>query len=330
MLNNQPWNDIQMHPSPKKTFITGINGFVGNFLSEHLKGNGFSVAGLDRWPACDIPGVTYFEGDLLDTAVLAEFLNTVKPDQVFHCAAISVPSDADHSPRHSLDVNIMGTASLLDAVRQSCPSARTLVVGSAKQYGAHAFDGPVAETAPCQPTDFYGLSKYAAECIGMQYVKQFGMDVRFTRSFNHTGPGQSPRFVCSDWARQVASIEAGKSDPVMLVGDCEPAIDFTDVRDVVKAYALILEKGTRGEVYNVCRGTAITLRDLLALLTGKSSKRIIVEQDPARLKSHTTGKKIVGDHTRLSRETGWTPEIPIEKTIGDLYECWLSQIRADV
>jgi GDP-4-dehydro-6-deoxy-D-mannose reductase len=320
---------MAMPSSSNKAFITGITGFVGNFLSEHLKGNGFSVAGLDRWPACDIPGVTYFEGDLLDTAVLAEFLHTVKPDRVFHCAAISVPSDADHSPRHSLDVNIMGTASLLDAVRQSCPSARTLVVGSTKQYGAHVFDGPVAETTRCLPTDFYGLSKYAAECIGMQYVKQFGMDVRFSRSFNHTGPGQSPRFVCSDWARQAASIEAGKADPVMRVGDCEPAIDFTDVRDVVKAYALILEKGRRGEAYNVCSGTAIALKDLLALIIGKASKQITVEQDTARLKSHTIGIKTVGDHTKLTRETGWAPEIPMEKTIGDLYEYWLSQIRAD-
>ena len=315
---------------PKKVFITGITGFVGKFLSEHLKANGFSVAGLDRWPACDIPDVTYFEGDLLDTAVLAELLHTVKPDRIFHCAAISVPSDADHSPRHSLDVNIMGTASLLDAVRQSCPSARTLIVGSAKQYGAHAFDAPIAEATPCLPTDFYGLSKYAAECIGMQYVRQFGMDVRFTRSFNHTGPGQSPHFVCSDWARQVAAIEAGKADPVMLVGDYEPSIDFTDVQDVVRAYVLILEKGGRGEVYNVCSGTAIALRDLLALLTEKSPKEIIIKQDTARLKSHSTGKKTIGDHAKLTRDTGWTPEILIEKTISDLYKYWLFQFRAGV
>ena len=319
-----------MPTSPKKAFITGITGFVGKYLSEHLKANGFSVAGLDRWPSCDIPDVPYFEGDLLDTAVLAELLHMVKPDWIFHLAAISVPSDADHSPRHSLDVNIMGTASLLDAVRQSCPSARALIVGTAKQYGAHAFDAPIAETTPCRPTDFYGLSKYAAECIGMQYVRQFGIDVRFTRSFNHTGPGQSPRFVCADWAGQVAAIEAGKADPVIRVGDCEPAIDFTDVRDVVRAYALILEKGNQGTVYNVCSGKAIALKDLLALITGKSSKKITIEQDPNRLKSHTSGKKTAGDHARLTRDTGWAPEIPIEKTISDLYEYCLSKSRAEI
>ncbi|MBN1131033.1 MAG: GDP-mannose 4,6-dehydratase, partial [Chitinispirillaceae bacterium] len=162
-------------PSPsKKAFITGITGFVGKFLSDHLRKTGFSVAGLDRWPTCDAPNCTYFEGDLLDTGVLSELLHTFKPDWIFHLAAVSTPSEADLSPRHALNVNIMGTASLLDAVRQSCPSARTLLVGSAKQYGAHRFDRPITEATPCRPTDFYGLSKHTAELIGIQYVNQFG------------------------------------------------------------------------------------------------------------------------------------------------------------
>lgn len=308
----------------KKAFITGSTGFVGKFLAEHLRENGWLVYGLDRWPSCDMAGITYFEGDLLDTGALAETLFSVKPDRVFHLAAVSVPSDADVSPRHSLNVNIMGTASLLDAVRQSCPSARTLVVGSVKQYGAHSYDEPIAETTPCQPTDFYGLSKQAAELIGIQYMNHFGMDIRFTRSFNHTGPGQSTRFVCSDWAKQVAAIEAGAVDPVMRVGDLEPAIDFTDVRDVVRAYALIAERGVKGEAYNVCSGRAIALRDLLALMTGKSTNSITVKQDKARLKSHTTGNKTFGDHAKLTRDTGWIPEIPIEKTLDDLYRYWQS------
>jgi GDP-4-dehydro-6-deoxy-D-mannose reductase len=321
---------MAMPSSFKKAFITGITGFVGKFLSDHLRNEGFSVAGLDRWPTCDVPNCAYFEGDLLDTGVLSELLHTVKPDRVFHLAAVSMPSEADLSPRHALNVNIMGTASLLDAVRQSCPSARTLIVGSAKQYGAHTFSKPISETTPCRPTDFYGLSKHAAECIGIQYVNQFGMDIRFTRSFNHTGPGQSPRFVCSDWVKQVAAIDLGEADPVIHVGDLTPAIDFTDVRDVVRAYALIMEKGSKGEVYNICRGTAIALRDLLAVVTGKTAKKIAIEQDRARLKSHATGKKTYGDHAKITGATGWVPGISIEQTIDDLYHYWLSPSKTSV
>jgi GDP-4-dehydro-6-deoxy-D-mannose reductase len=326
MLNTYPWNEMPMTPPTKKAFITGINGFVGRFLFEHLKANGWSVYGLDRWPTCEWPEVTYIEGDLLDTASLAEVLLTVKPAWVFHLAAVSVPTDADLSPRHALDVNIMGTASLLDAVRQSCPLARTLIIGSSKQYGAHAGDKPIAETMSCRPTDFYGLSKYSAECIGIQYVNQYGMDVRFTRSFNHTGPGQSPRFVCSDWAKQAAAIERGAAEPVIHVGNPGHAIDFTDVRDVVRAYTLILEKGVKGEVYNVCSGKAVALRDILSQIICLSGKKITIEQDTSKLKTNSTGLKIIGDPAKLTRETGWVPGIPIEKTLDDLYRYWLSQL----
>jgi GDP-4-dehydro-6-deoxy-D-mannose reductase len=314
-----------MTASPKKAFITGISGFVGKFLTEHLQKIGLSVAGMDRWPRCDIPHITYHEADLLDTGALADLLHTIKPDWVFHLAAISVTADADHSPRNALNINIMGTASVLDALRQSCPSARTLLVGSSKQYGAHEFDSPIPETTPCRPTDFYGLSKYAAECIGLQYIWQFNLDIRFARAFNHTGPGQSLQFVCSDWAKQVAAIDADKAEPVMRVGDLDPAIDFTDVRDVVRAYSLILEKGKKGEAYNVCRGEALALKDLLALVIGKTQKKITITQDQARLKSHSNNKKTIGDHAKITAETGWMPEIPIEKTIEEVYGYWRGQ-----
>jgi GDP-4-dehydro-6-deoxy-D-mannose reductase len=319
-------------PSSKKAFITGITGFVGRYLAEYLNAQGFKVSGIDRWPTCDVPKISYFEGDILGTAALAQLFSSIRPDRIFHLAGVSFPSDADKSPRQALDINIMGAASILDAAHQACPSSRILLVGSSKQYSDAAVADVISEETPCQPTSFYGISKYAAELIGMQYTRQHGMDIRFTRSFNHTGPGQSERFVCADWAKQAAQIELGKAEAHeacgarIRVGDISPAIDFADVRDVVRAYALILEKGTKGEVYNVCSGKAVSLQELLAAIIAKSGKKIAIERDSARLKMHKTGRKTVGDRSKLSRATGWEPEIPLSKTIDDLYRYWLSSL----
>jgi GDP-4-dehydro-6-deoxy-D-mannose reductase len=315
-------------PASKNIFITGINGFVGKYLSEYLKEQGWRVSGMDRWPTCSYPGVSYFEGDILDTAALVQLLFTIRPQRIIHLAGISFPADADSSPRNALDVNIMGAASVLDAARQACPSSRILLVGSSKQYSDAVVSDAIAEETLCRPTSFYGISKYMAELIGLQYVRQYGLDVRCTRSFNHTGPGQPPRFVCSDWAKQVAEIALGKAEPLIRVGDISPAIDFSDVRDVVRAYYGIIEKGAAGQVYNVCSGRVLPLQELLAIITAKSGKKITVEQDQARLRMHKTSIKTIGDHSKLTRATGWEPEIPIEKTLDDLYRYWLSALTA--
>jgi GDP-4-dehydro-6-deoxy-D-mannose reductase len=310
-------------PSSKKAFITGVAGFVGKYLALHLRERGYTVYGTDRWPACDCSGVDYHEGDILDTAALAQLFLSIRPDLIFHLAGVSFPSDADKSPQFALDINVMGAVSVLDAAFQSCASSKILLVGSSKQYGDTGAQTPIPETAPCTPTSFYGVSKYAAELIGMQYVRQHGMDVRFTRSFNHTGPGQSERFVCSDWAKQVVAIERGQAEPVIRVGDTGPAIDLTDVRDVVRAYLLILEKGAKGEAYNVCSGKAVPLREVLTAMTARSGKKITIEQDPSRIKKHVIAAKAFGDRSKLSRAAGWDPEIPLSKTIDDLYRFWL-------
>ena len=200
-------------------------------------------------------------------------------------------------------------------MRQACPAARVLLVGSSKQYGAAA--GPVAirETARCLPeNELYGVSKQAVEMIGARYAAQFAMDVCFTRSFNHTGPGQSPHFVCSDWAQQAAKIELGRAEPVIRVGDVDQQIDFCDVADVVRAYHCILEKGCPGRVYNVCSGKATALRSLLDAIIAKSTKKISIVEDPARLHGRQGRRTTVGDHSLLTADTGWSPEIYLEKT----------------
>jgi GDP-4-dehydro-6-deoxy-D-mannose reductase len=313
-------------PPCKKAFITGVAGFVGGYLAAHLNERGYRVYGIDRLPECGVRDIDYHQGEILDTAAMTRLFAAIRPDLLLHLAAVSLPSDADKSPQYALNSNIMGTASILDAALQSCASSRILLVGSSKQYG-DAFAGhAVSEETPCAPTCFYGVSKYAAELIGGQYARQHGMDVRCTRSFNHTGPGQSERFVCSDWTKQAAAIELGRAEATISVGDTRPAIDITDVRDVVRAYLLILEKGKAGEVYNVCSGTAVPLKELLAAIAAKASRKITIEQDSDRIRKHSTAQKTVGDRSKLTRTTGWSPEIPLTGTIDDLYRFWLSEL----
>jgi GDP-4-dehydro-6-deoxy-D-mannose reductase len=309
--------------SPRCAFITGINGFVGGYLAGHLASQGWAVAGMDRQPQSVGVACEYFKADILNTAELVSILGKCRPERIFHLAAVSMPSAVDQSPRQALEVNIMGTVSLLDAVRASGASGPILLVGSSKQYGAAGGGAPIAEEIPCLPADLYGISKQAGEMIGFRYAGQFGMDIRFVRSFNHTGPGQPPAFVCSDWARQVAAIELGMAEPVIRVGDLTQAVDFCHVADVVRAYTLILDKGKSGTVYNVCSGRAIFLRDMLSLFMAKSSRPISVAEDPSRMRGQNRDATVVGDPARISRDTGWKPVVPIEKTVEELFRYWL-------
>jgi GDP-4-dehydro-6-deoxy-D-mannose reductase len=308
-----------------KSLITGVTGFVGQYLSELLRSEGHVVFGLDRWSSCPYPDITYVQADVLDTPALTGIIADLHPDSLFHLAAVSDPSEADASPRHALEINMMGAVSVLDAVRKGAPSARVLMVGSSKEYNDSINSEAVAETMPPDPTNFYGISKYASELIGRQYARQYGLWVVSSRSFNHTGPGQPPRFVCSDWARQVAEISKGKIPAEINVGDTGVMVDFTDVRDVVRAYLHMVEHGTTGEVYNVCSGRGTALDFILTYLIDKSTVPIAVKRAENKLKAHRTNKKMIGDNSKLHACTGWTPVIPIEKTLDDLYQWWMKK-----
>ncbi|NLE00173.1 MAG: NAD-dependent epimerase/dehydratase family protein [Fibrobacter sp.] len=311
----------------RKTLITGVTGFVGKWLSNALRIGGFEVHGLDRWNNCPYDEVIYHQCDILDAQAMNEVISSIKPDTVFHLAAISYLPEADHSPRNSLDINIMGTVSVLDAVKQVTPSSRVLLIGSSKEYDDAIDSDCLSEATHPSPTNFYGISKYAAELIGLQYVRQYGMDIRFTRSFNHTGPGQSPRFVCSDWAKQVASIAFTDTKPLLSVGNLDPVIDFTDVRDVVNAYIKILEDGHPGEVYNVCSGNGYELRWILEYLIAKSPRTITIQTFDKKFRDHKTNNKILGDYSRLHAHTGWKPLIPFTQTLDDTFNYWENELR---
>lgn len=306
--------------------ITGINGFAGRHLRELLAKKGRRVVGLGIEQTCDLPGVQYEMVDITDCDSVAQALKRLAPEEIYHLAGVSFPAEADRTPRSALEINITGTISVIDAMKRFCVSGKLLVVGSAKEYDINA-EGLVSEESLPNPTNFYGISKYATELIGQQYCRQYGLDIRFTRSFNHTGPGQSYLFVCSDWARQAAMAECGLGPLEVRVGDCGVEIDFSDVRDVVNAYRLIMEKGKKARVYNVCSGTTRKLSEILDYLVKKSSKRIAVIQEKKKLREVKTYRRLAGDNTRLCTETGWEPVVPFEKTLDDLYEYWLREIK---
>jgi GDP-4-dehydro-6-deoxy-D-mannose reductase len=307
--------------------ITGVTGFVGKWLSDLLISQNHRVIGLDRWPEFKYRNVEYHQCDILDTSSASAIFSKVRADRIFHLAAISYLPEADLSPRHAMEVNIMGTISILDAVRQSRPEARVLLIGSSKEYNDSPGIELVNEQISPDPTNFYGISKYAGELLGRQYALQFGMHVCATRSFNHTGPGQSARFVCSDWAKQIVEIEKGiSSENSIKVGNLDAEIDFSDVRDVVQAYYDIIENGKPSQVYNVCSGRGISLKYILEYLISKSSKKIDIYKEDKKLRAHKTSAKLIGDNSKLKKETGWECRIPFEKTLDDLYEYWKSEL----
>jgi GDP-4-dehydro-6-deoxy-D-mannose reductase len=310
----------------RKTLITGVTGFVGKWLSSSLHAEGFEVHGLDRWDNCPYENVTYHQCDILDAQSMIETISSINPDSVYHLAAISYLPEADLSPRNSLDINIMGTVSVLDAVKQNNPSCRILIVGSSKEYDDAIDSECLSEETQPNPTNFYGISKYAGEMIGKQYVRQYGMDIRFSRSFNHTGPGQSPRFVCSDWAKQVVAIIHNHAEPSLSVGNIESIIDFTDVRDVVQAYIAILERGKKGEIYNVCSGNGFELKWILEYLISKSSKPITIQSLDKKFRTHKTNNKMLGNFTKLHSHTGWKPTIQFKQTLDDTFNFWENEI----
>lgn len=306
----------------QKALITGITGFVGQWLTRHLIDNGYNVIGIDQEPDCPFNNINYRQLDILDTEKITDLLLTEKPQTLYHLAAISFVPEADHSPQHALDINIMGTVSVLDAVKRSGVDTRVLQVGSSKEYDNTCNHENLDESVKPEPTNFYGISKYASELIGLQYVRRFGIDVRFTRSFNHTGPGQSPRFVCSEWAKRVAEIALDIIPPEISAGNTKSVIDFMDVRDVVHAYNLIMEKGKTGQIYNVCSNKGTQLDWILKYLIKKTNKAVKVEYN----NSFHTDKKgtiLTGNNQKLKSHTGWKNFYSLEKTLDDLYDYWL-------
>jgi GDP-4-dehydro-6-deoxy-D-mannose reductase len=310
-----------------RILITGATGFVGGHLRRYfLAQTDWTIVGTsypDMPPSPDDPQreALHFL-DLRDAGATHALLAQSPPDYIIHLAAQSHVPTSYQDPWGTLDNNIRGQLNLLETCKALNLAPRILVIGSSEEYGrAGAGELPLTEDHPLRPENPYSVSKVAQDVMGYQYFISFGLPVIRVRPFNHVGPGQSARFVLAAFASQVAEIEVGKQSPVMRVGNLTPARDFTDVRDVVRAYHLALTHGAPGEVYNVASGTPRTIQSLVDRLVALATVHIRVEIDPERYRPADV-PIIYGSAEKLRRDAGWEPEIPFEQTIQDVLDEW--------
>ncbi len=306
-----------------KIFITGINGFVGKHLSKIYESDeivGLVRPGTDRLSDNNIKQV---EGDILDVKRISEIILDEKPDIIFHLAASTSPSESLENPIESIDNNINGQLNILEALRKNkLLDTKTLVVSTSEIYGAvDAQDLPIDELTPLRPHTPYAVSKIAQDFLGYQYFKSYGVKTIRVRPFNHVGPGQAPIFVVSAFAKQIAKIEKGQQEKIMKVGNLDAKKDFTDVRDVVVAYKLLLEKGEIGEVYNIGSGKSHSISEILEILLSFSNEKISVEKDPALVRKNEI-QDLYCDTTKIEKTTGWVAKIPLEQTLRDTLDYW--------
>lgn len=312
-----------------RLLITGITGFVGSHMAEYALAHGAEVFGSSRWRSRTEniehlrSQIKLIECDLRDLASVRGLLETAEPTHVVHLAAQSFVGASWQTPAETLSTNIISQVNLLEGIRRFTIAPRVLVVGSSEEYGFVCPDElPIRETNPLRPLSPYAVSKVAQDMMGYQYFMSYGLPIIRTRAFNHEGPRRGEVFVTSNFAKQVAEIEAGMREPTMSVGDLTPRRDFSDVRDVVRGYWLLLERGEPGEVYNLCSGRSWAIQQVLEFLLEQSRvKRIAVETDPARLRPSDV-MILEGDSSKIRKATGWEVEIPFERTLKDLLAYW--------
>jgi GDP-4-dehydro-6-deoxy-D-mannose reductase len=306
--------------------VTGAAGFAGSHLIELLAADDSEVVGWHR-PGGRVPltseRVSWEAVDLLDCAAVVDAIHRLRPAAIYHCAAAAHVGRAWDNTTGTFDVNVRGTHHLTEALHAARLSSVVLIPSSAMIY--RPAEGPIAENAPILPSNPYGLSKLAQERLALRAMED-GLDVRIARAFNHVGPRQDPSFAASGFARQIAEIEAGRRQPEIVVGNLEARREATHVRDTVRAYRTIVERGAAGCLYNVCSGRAYAIGEILEHLVARARVGVHVRVDPSRFRPNDV-PVFVGDPSRLSRELGWTPAIPLEQTLGDVLEYWRNQMR---
>jgi GDP-4-dehydro-6-deoxy-D-mannose reductase len=300
--------------------VTGGTGFAGGHLLEHLLTLHPAVAAWSHARGRSVlsgdPRITWESVDLLDGPAVRQAIARCQPSAIYHCAGFADVAATWSDPARALAVNVVGTHHVLEGVRAAGLSCPVLVTGSAMVYRMSAT--ALREDDPVVPSTPYGIIKLAQE---MRAARDSHPEVLLVRAFNHAGPRQSASYVTSSFARQIAEIEAGHAPPVLHVGNLDSERDITDVRDTVRAYQLLVDRGGRRRPYNVCSGRAYRVGDLLDALLAKARLPIAIQSDAARLRP-SDNPMILGDVSRLTAETGWRPEIPIEQTLGDLLDYW--------
>lgn len=308
--------------------VTGATGFVGGHLLPRLATQRARVFGLARPGSAAVRGCEMVEADLLDAEAVERVVATVKPERIVHLAAQSSAKDSWADPAATLKTNVLGLLHLLEGVRRAELAPRVLVVGSAEEYGAVAEAGqPIPEDAPLRPLSPYAASKVAQGYLALQYALSHGLQVVRTRTFNHTGPGRGAGFAEGSFARQIAEILAGRREPRIVVGNLDAVRDFSDVRDVVRAYTLLVEKGAAGEVYNVASGCGVRIGYVLERLVALSGVKVEIREERALLRPADI-PYLVGDFGRL-RALGWAPEIGLDRSLTDLLAYWQERTRTE-
>lgn len=310
--------------------ITGIHGFAGSHLADLLVEKGETVYGLARSPDKNLNvahlgnNIQVMRADICNSAQVRQALESVRPDAIYHLAGLSyVPTTGDSSV---FDSHYKGTQTLLESAKQLKLRAKIVWVGSSEEYGAiNKDDGPINEKFQLNPMSLYGVSKSAADLLANSFHERGELEVVRMRPFNHIGPRQDSRFVVSSFARQIAEIEAG-AEPVLKTGNLESERDFTDVRDIVRAYHAVMQRGKSGEVYNVCSGKTKTIKDVLTELIAQAKPDIRVESDADRFRPNAR-VSFLGDFSKLKTATGWYPEILLEKSLRDTLDFWRNKLR---
>ncbi len=313
--------------------ITGVSGFVGSHLAEYLLAEtDWQVAGTVLHHADYIahlrPQIAIYSVDLSQPEAVIRVVDEIRPDYIFHLAAQPAPGKSWRDPWKTLETNIRMQLNILEALVQLKLESRVLIVGSGEEYGlVRPEQLPISEDTPLRPLNPYAVSKIAQDFLGLQYHLAYGVRVVRVRPFNHIGPRQRTGFVAPDLACQVAEIEAGLRPPVIDVGNLDVYRDFSDVRDVVRAYQLILINGELGQVYNIGSGRSRSVREMLERLIELTGMSITIRVDPQRVRPAEV-PRVEADISRLRQRTGWAPRIPFEQSLADVLDEWRAKVRA--
>lgn len=311
-----------------KALIIGAAGFVGSYLIHHLKNdlNWEVLATKMPQETIGIDDIAIYDLDILDKESIQRLLRDLRPDAILHLAAQSSVGVSWKNPDLTIDVNIKGSIHVLDSIRTLDYVPRVLLIGSGEEYG-HILptETPISEDTVLRPGNIYAATKACQNMLGKIYADAYQMDIVSVRAFNHIGPNQTPIFVVADFCKQVAEIEAGLIPPVIHVGNLSAARDFSDVRDVVRAYGLLLQKGQSGETYNVGSGYAVTIEEILRKILLHSKITIQVEVDEEKLRPVDV-PIIEADISKLQACTGWKPEITLDQTITDVLAYWRNKV----
>lgn len=300
-----------------RVLVTGARGFVGHHVVAELAASGHDAMAMARPEDCPQPGPSDHLADICDAPAVADVVRRVQPDACLHLAGIAFVPMGWSRPELVFEVNLVGTLNLLEAFRAHAPRARLLVVSSAQIYGNQPSARPLTEDAPAAPDSLYAVSKLAADLNALLYARRYDMPAMTARPCNHIGPGQSAEFVASSFARQLVDIAAGRRDAVMKVGNLESEREFMDVRDVARAYRLVLERGRAGRAYNISTGRFVRIGYLLEKLSEYAGVRPRIEVDPARFRPTDVQPHL--STARIEQDTGWRPTFALEQTLADIF-----------